>query len=78
MGGVYFAAVHFIAIFSILTPLLALAIVTFGVMISALFVALYVRGRSLWLPIGFHAGWNFALAGIAGTTMSGKERAFGL
>ena len=49
-----------------------------GVVANALFVALYLRGGSLWLPIGFHFGWNLALSGLAGTTMSGTEQSFGL
>lgn len=32
----------------------------------------FVLTRKLWLPIGFHLGWNFAEAGIFGTTVSGS------
>ncbi|MFD3734287.1 CPBP family intramembrane glutamic endopeptidase [Streptomyces sp. NPDC058632] len=33
----------------------------------------YAATRTLWLPIGLHFGWNFALTGIFGTTVSGSE-----
>ncbi|PRY21941.1 hypothetical protein CLV70_1186 [Pseudosporangium ferrugineum] len=29
--------------------------------------------RRLWLPIGFHLGWNFAQSGIFGATVSGSD-----
>jgi membrane protease YdiL (CAAX protease family) len=77
-GGLYFAAAHLIAIVPILTPLLTAKILIAGTAASALFTALYVRGGSLWLPIGFHAGWNLALSAIAGTTMSGRSSGFGV
>jgi len=78
VGGLYFAAMHLISIIPILTPLLTISILVAGIAASALFVALYIRSRSLYLPIGFHAGWNFALAAILGTTMSGHGRSFGM
>ncbi len=78
VGGLYFTAIHLIAIVPILTPRLSITILVAGMAASALFTALYIRSRSLWLPIGFHAGWNFALAAILGTTMSGRSRSFGL
>ncbi|MFC1572882.1 lysostaphin resistance A-like protein [Candidatus Eisenbacteria bacterium] len=78
IGGLYFAAIHFISIVPILTPSLAVSVLVAGIATNGLFVALYRRSRSLWFPIGFHAGWNFALAGILGTTMSGRARSFGL
>lgn len=80
-GGVYFSAIHLISLISIartLTPPMAFGILGAGTAASVLFVALYVRSRTLWLPIGFHAGWNFALSAILGTTMSGKTESFGL
>jgi hypothetical protein len=45
---------------------------------SILFVAMYVRSGSLWLPIGFHFGWNVCLELLLGTTISGQEASFGL
>lgn len=37
-----------------------------------LFAAAYLRTRSLWLPIGLHAGWNFAEAFLLGMPVSGR------
>ena len=34
--------------------------------------ACYLFARNLWLPIGVHLGWNFALAGIFGAVLSGN------
>ncbi len=39
-----------------------------GVMLAAA----YVLTRRLWLPIGFHAGWNFTQGGIFGVSVSGQ------
>jgi membrane protease YdiL (CAAX protease family) len=33
----------------------------------------YVLSRNLWLPIGAHFGWNFALGALFGTAVSGHE-----
>ncbi|GLY99970.1 hypothetical protein [Actinoplanes sp. NBRC 103695] len=33
--------------------------------------------RKLWLPIGVHLGWNFALSGIFGATVSGSDGSVG-
>lgn len=76
-GGIYFGIVHVIALsgISILTVLWILIAASVG---NILFVALYVRGQSLWLPIGFHAGWNLCLKTFLGVTISGKESPFGL
>lgn len=38
-----------------------------GVMLAAA----YVLTRTLWLPIGIHAGWNFTQGGIFGVSVSG-------
>ncbi|MET7424237.1 CPBP family intramembrane glutamic endopeptidase [Dactylosporangium sp. NPDC005555] len=40
-----------------------------GLMLGSAFLVT----RSLWLPIGLHFGWNFAEAGLFGTTVSGTE-----
>jgi membrane protease YdiL (CAAX protease family) len=39
--------------------------------LGALLAVAYVITRSLWLPIGLHAGWNFALGNIFGAADSG-------
>jgi uncharacterized protein len=33
--------------------------------------ATYMLARSLWLPIGLHAGWNFTEGGVFGASVSG-------
>jgi uncharacterized protein len=38
---------------------------------GVLLAAAYALTRSLWLPIGFHFGWNFTEGGIFGTAVSG-------
>ncbi|MEU4766234.1 CPBP family intramembrane glutamic endopeptidase [Actinosynnema sp. NPDC023794] len=40
--------------------------------------AAYAATRTLWLPIGLHFGWNFALAGIFAAEVSGNDTAEGL
>ncbi|GAB2963233.1 type II CAAX endopeptidase family protein [Micromonospora polyrhachis] len=40
--------------------------------------ACYAATRNLWVPIGLHFGWNFALAGIFGAEVSGNDTAKGL
>ena len=39
--------------------------------VGALFAVAYLRTRSLWLPIGMHFGWNFALGTVFGLPVSG-------
>jgi membrane protease YdiL (CAAX protease family) len=50
------------------TALGAIAIVFEG---GILLAGAYLVTRRLWLPIGVHAGWNFAEAGIFGVPTSG-------
>jgi membrane protease YdiL (CAAX protease family) len=40
--------------------------------------AAYVATRTLWVPIGLHFGWNFALGGIFGAEVSGNGTSRGL
>ena len=40
--------------------------------------AAYVATRSLWLPVGLHLGWNFAMSGVFGTELSGNDTPTGL
>jgi len=51
----------------------AVTLMISSVLVSFLLIAMYVRSGSIWLPIGFHAAWNFALVGILGLPMSGNE-----
>jgi len=77
-GGLYFGLAHVLGEIGQISVAEGIWIAVAGTMASALFVALLVRSRSLWLPIGFHAGWNFCLKAVLGTTMSGSESGFGL
>ncbi|GAA3465250.1 type II CAAX endopeptidase family protein [Saccharothrix longispora] len=40
--------------------------------------AAYAATRTLWVPIGLHFGWNFALGGVFGAEVSGGDTAKGL
>jgi len=73
LGGLLFGASHLLGVSGGLSLVSTIWILTAGVAVTILFVALYVRGQSLWLPIGFHAGWNLCLQGVLGVTISGKE-----
>ncbi|MHC4695991.1 MAG: lysostaphin resistance A-like protein, partial [Planctomycetota bacterium] len=42
-------------------------------LLHVLFVACYLRTRSLWVPIGQHAAWNFAQAFVFGMPLSGRK-----
>jgi membrane protease YdiL (CAAX protease family) len=78
IGGVYFGVLHLIGKLSEITLMDASWIMLAGILVSFMFVAMYVRSQSLWLPIGFHIAWNFCLKGIMGVTMSGNESRVGL
>jgi membrane protease YdiL (CAAX protease family) len=52
----------------------ALAIAIQGGLLSA---GCFVLTRKLWLPIGFHLGWNFAESGLFGATVSGSQQTVG-
>jgi uncharacterized protein len=40
--------------------------------------AAYAATRTLWVPIGLHFGWNFALGGLFSAEVSGSDTAKGL
>lgn len=48
-----------------------------GLEAGLLLGAAYAWTKRLWLPIGLHAGWNFAEASLFGVTESGKAQAPG-
>ena len=41
--------------------------------VGALFALAYLRTRALWMPIGLHFGWNFALGTVFGLPVSGLD-----
>lgn len=72
LGGLLFGALHLPGVTGNLSLISAIWVLVAGVAVTVLLVALYLRGQSLWLPIGFHAGWNLCLQGVLGVTISGK------
>ncbi len=78
IGGVFFGIAHLITKLRGITIVDAFGILLASTLVSFLFVAMYRRSQSLWLPIGFHMAWNFCLKGVMGTTMSGNTTEAGL
>ncbi|WP_447041055.1 CPBP family intramembrane glutamic endopeptidase [Streptomyces sp. DSM 118878] len=70
LSGLLFGALHLVNSGATIWGALAIAIEA-GLMLGAA----YAATRTLWLPIGLHFGWNFALGGIFGVTVSGNEDA---
>ncbi|MDQ1041353.1 membrane protease YdiL (CAAX protease family) [Streptomyces sp. V3I8] len=68
ISGVLFGALHLVNSGATVWGALAIAMEA-GLMLGAA----YAATRTLWLPIGLHLGWNFALSGIFGVTVSGNE-----
>ncbi len=77
-GGLYFGLAHVIGILPRISALNGVWIVISALIASILFTAMYIRSRSLWLPIGFHFGWNLCLQLFFGATISGQGVEFGL
>ncbi|MBN2433551.1 MAG: CPBP family intramembrane metalloprotease, partial [Acidobacteria bacterium] len=73
-GGLWFGLAHLLPGLPEMAILPLAQVLLAAVAFSGLQVVLLVRRRSLWLPIGLHAGWNFTLAGILGATVSGRSR----
>ena len=67
-SAILFGGLHLINPQATLVGALAIAIEA-GLMLGAA----YLVGRSLWLPIGLHFGWNLAEGGIFATTVSGSH-----
>jgi membrane protease YdiL (CAAX protease family) len=78
IGGLYFGAAHLVAKLGALTILDSFGVLISGTLVSFMFIAMYRRSRSLWMPIGFHMAWNFCLKGVMGVTVSGNESTIGL
>ena len=77
-GGLYFGMAHLIGLLPSVGGLEAVWIIVSALIAGILFTAMYIRSKSLWLPIGFHFGWNLCLQLLFGTTVSGQEASFGL
>lgn len=78
ISGTYFGLIHLLSNLPGMNLLEALRIILFSIAVGFLFTAMLVRSKSLWLPIGFHMGWNFCLKAVLGTVISGQESRFGL
>ncbi|BCJ53472.1 hypothetical protein Asp14428_49470 [Actinoplanes sp. NBRC 14428] len=72
-SGVLFGAMHLANADATLWGATAIAIEA-GFMLAAC----YAATRNLWVPIGLHFGWNFALGGISGLVVSGNGETKGL
>ncbi|QFZ19692.1 CPBP family intramembrane glutamic endopeptidase [Saccharothrix syringae] len=73
LTGVLFGASHLLNQNATAWGAIAIAIEA-GFMLAAA----YAATRTLWLPIGLHFGWNFALAGVFGAEVSGNGATHGL
>jgi uncharacterized protein len=73
LTGLLFGLAHLLNPNATLWGAIAIAIEAGGALGAA-----YLATRTLWLPIGLHFGWNFALAGIFGAVVSGKNESQGL
>lgn len=71
-SGIIFGLVHLVNPEATLWGAFAIAIEG-----GLLLAAAYAATRSLWLPIGLHLGWNMAVGGIFGTTVSGSAAGLG-
>ena len=72
LSAVMFGASHAINPGATLVGLLSTALA--GILLGAAYA---LTGR-LWLPIGFHTGWNFAQGSVFGLSVSGNDRGSGL
>lgn len=71
--GVLFGASHLLNPHPSLWGAVSIAI-SAGFMLAAC----YAATRTLWVPIGLHFGWNFALGGVVGAEVSGNDTPPGL
>ena len=77
-GGLYFGLAHLVVFLPSITGLEVAWTLVSAMIAGILFTAMYIRSKSLWMPIGFHFGWNLCLQLLFGTTVSGQEVNFGL
>jgi membrane protease YdiL (CAAX protease family) len=69
--GVLLTSVSFLAI-HLVNPNLSEALPYFNLLIAGVWLAVaYLRTRSLWLPLGIHWAWNWALGSLFGLPVSG-------
>ncbi len=73
LTSVLFGAMHLLNPHATVWGAVAIAVEAGGMLGAA-----YAATRTLWLPIGLHAAWNFTASGIFGTEVSGAGVASGL
>jgi membrane protease YdiL (CAAX protease family) len=73
LTGVLFGAIHLVNPGATVWGATAIAIEA-GFMLAAC----YAATRTLWVPIGLHFGWNFALGGVFSAQVSGNGTPQGL
>jgi uncharacterized protein len=73
LTGVVFGGMHLLNKDATLWGATAIAIEA-GFMLAAC----YTATRTLWVPIGLHFGWNYALGGLSGLVVSGNGDTKGL
>ncbi len=78
LGGLYFGLLHVPAVLGDASITNILWVLAAAIAVTGMFVALYVRSGSLWLPIGVHLAWILTLDTFIGATMSGQDSEFGL
>jgi len=73
VAGAFFGVVHLVSRLKSLTVKSSLWIMVSSIAVSFMFVAMYARTGSIWLPIGVHSAWNFALVGVLGLPMDNQQ-----
>jgi membrane protease YdiL (CAAX protease family) len=72
ISGAFFGLVHLAGQWKQLTASKAAGIMASSIAVGFMFIAMYVRSGSLWLPIGVHMAWNFSYSAILGARMNGE------
>jgi len=78
LGGLYSGAAYLSVTLPNLSFLSMVKTILLMAAASLLFAAMYIRSKSLWLPIGFHIGWNFCLKAVFGTITGGSDANLGI
>ncbi|MCY6960700.1 CPBP family intramembrane glutamic endopeptidase [Clostridium brassicae] len=72
MSSAFFAALH------LLNPNVNLIGILNIFLVGMLFCFMYVRTKSLWMPIGFHFTWNYFQGNVFGFPVSGISEISGI
>ena len=63
-----------VALIHLLNPGVTLLSLSNTLLASLLFAYMFIKSGALWLPTGFHIGWNFLQGDIFGMNVSGREQ----